>query len=332
MTPARPRILRSEGLQSRAGTACLCALLLGACGEVGPQTTSSTHWLACEADVECENLGLEARCDGGYCVSPGGSRLARTLVMDEQFDASTLDGTAFDYETGTLLRNDEAQAYTDREQNVHLEDGQLVLTALAEPFNAASFTSGSVTTSGKRAFTFGRIEARIQVPLGRGCSSAFWLLPEDPAPAVNSCDAAGSCYLGTWPAWGDVTIANIQSRTPDRVLTSLNYGVWDDTVTGVRHGEVTSFVALRETTDGWHVFALEWGPERMDWIVDDEVLATTDLALPDLYLPQGEHPFHQPFHLKLNLALGGLDHAPVADDYPQELRVDWVRVTQWLPE
>jgi beta-glucanase (GH16 family) len=253
-------------------------------------------------------------------------------VLEEEFDASTLDVTAFDHETGYLLRNDEAQAYTDREQNVRLEAGQLVLTALAETFDSASFTSGSVHTSGARAFTFGRIEARMQVPLGRGCSTAFWLLPEAPAPDINSCDDSGACYLGTWPAWGDVTIANIQSQTPDRVLTSLNYGIWDDTLAGVRHGEVTSPAALSATTDGWHIFALEWGPQRIQWVVDGEIAASTDLSLPDLYLPDGEHPFHQPFHIKLNLALGGFDQAPVAEDYPQELRVDWVRVTQWLPE
>jgi beta-glucanase (GH16 family) len=252
--------------------------------------------------------------------------------MEEDFDVSALELTAFDYETGYLLRNDEAQAYTDRPQNVRIEAGQLVLTALAETFDAASFTSGSVTTSGAHSFAFGRIEARMQVPLGRGCSTAFWLLPEAPGPEVNSCGDTGSCYLGTWPAWGDVTIANVQSRTPDRVLTSLNYGIWDDAVAGVRHGQVTSFAPLEETADGWHVFALEWGPERMEWFVDDELVASTDLALPDLYLPQGENPFQKPFHIKLSLALGGLDQAPVAEDYPQELRVDWVRVTQWLPE
>jgi beta-glucanase (GH16 family) len=310
----------------------MLALLASACGQVGPQTTSSTHWLACSADAECQNLGLQVRCESGYCASEAGSRLARTLVMEEEFDVDALDLTAFDYETGYLLRNNEAQAYTDREQNVHLEAGQLVLTALAEPFDAASFTSGSVSTTGVQSFTFGRIEARMQVPLGRGCSTAFWLLPEAPAPDVNSCGDTGSCYPGTWPAWGDVTIANVQSQTPDRVLTSLNYGIWDDALAGVRHGEVTAAVPLGATTDGWHVFALEWGPERMEWSVDDELVASTDLALPDLYLPQGEHPFHQPFHIKLNLALGGLDQAPVAEDYPQELRVDWVRVTQWLPE
>jgi beta-glucanase (GH16 family) len=253
-------------------------------------------------------------------------------VWEEQFDASTLDPTAFDYETGYLLRNEEAQAYTDREQNVRLEDGQLVLTALAETFDAASFTSGSVSTSGAQSFTFGCIEARMRVPLGRGCSTAFWLLPEAPTPEVNSCDDTGTCYAGTWPAWGDVTIANIQSQTPDRVLTSLNYGIWDDALAGVRHGEITSPAALSATTDGWHVFALEWGPQRIQWVVDGEIVASTELSLPDLYLPGGEHPFHQPFHIKLNLALGGFDQAPVAEDYPQELRVDWVRVTQWLPE
>jgi beta-glucanase (GH16 family) len=341
MRPRRPAPIASTGCPLVSAPwsvallgVCVC-LGLGTClgcGEVAPKTRSSTHWLACDTDSACRNLSLGARCEAGYCVTSGDSRLALSTVLDEGFEADSLSDTAFGYETGYLLRNDEAQAYTDRTENVSLENGELVLTARAESFDAASFTSGSVDTRGRQAFTFGRFEARMRIARGRGCSNVFWLLPESPSPDVYSCDDMDNCYLGTWPAWGDVTIANVQSRDPDTLVTALNYGIWDSELSGVRHAEVIAFSALAAADAGWHVFALEWGPERMEWFVDDELVASANLTLPDLYLPEGEHPFHQPFSLKLNLALGGLDQTPVAADYPAELRIDWVKVTQWLPE
>jgi len=63
--------------------------------------------------------------------------------------------------------------------------------------------------------------------------------------------------------------------------------------------------------------------------VDGKLEATFDTTAANIYEPEGKNPFAQPFHLKLSLAIGGLAEAPVAADYPQQMRVDWVRVTQF---
>ncbi|MBN2196513.1 MAG: glycoside hydrolase family 16 protein [Polyangiaceae bacterium] len=316
----------------------LCIVLAGfassGCGPSGPRSSSSTHWLRCGTDPECANLAVGARCEkDGFCVASGGTRLVQSLVLDEGFSGTTLDPATFGFETGFDLRNAEAQAYTDRAENVRVEGGELVITARAEAYDGADFTSGSVTTLGRQALTFGRFEVRLRMPLGRGCSSAFWMLPEAPGMPVNTCVDPTPCYSGTWPAWGDIVVANHQSQNPGGILTGVSYGTWDDAVAGVRHGVAMGpeyMIAAPDT--GWHVFALDWGPERMEWYVDD-VLANSLLLPPaDLYQPDGQNPFHRPFHLKLSLALGGLDQAPAAGDYPQELRADYVRVWQWLPE
>ena len=224
------------------------------------------------------------------------------------------------------------QAYTDRSENVTVDAGDLVLTAEAEALDGAEFTSGSVNSEGLFSFTFGRVEARLSAPVGRGCSAAFWMLPENPTPAVRSCVDDLPCYDGTWPAWGDITIANLQSQLPDRVLGTASYGIWDDDLGGVTHGVFSGQSANVDDATDYHVYAIEWGPSRIDWFVDDELVRTLDLPPEDLYLPDGEDPFQQPFHVRLNLAIGGLDQAPDAADYPQELRVDWIRVSQWKAE
>jgi beta-glucanase (GH16 family) len=253
-------------------------------------------------------------------------------VNSDEFEAATLDDSLLGYETGAGIRNDEEQAYTDRPENVAIDAGDLVVTARAEQFDGASFTSGSLNSEGRFSFTFGRVEARLSAPSGDGCSAAFWMLPESPAPTVQTCLDDSPCYSGTWPAWGDITIANLQSQLPGEVLGTVSYGVWDDGLDAVTHGVFAGENASVEDPTAYHVYALEWGPSRLDWFVDDELVRTLQLPPDDTYFPDGEDPFQQPFHLRLNLAIGGLDQAPDPADYPQELRVDWVRVWQWRAE
>ncbi|WP_129059470.1 glycoside hydrolase family 16 protein, partial [Chryseobacterium sp. CH1] len=38
------------------------------------------------------------------------------------------------------------------------------------------YTSARLKTQGKQSFTYGRIEARIKIPVGQGLWPAFWLL------------------------------------------------------------------------------------------------------------------------------------------------------------
>lgn len=316
----------------------LCSLVVlaavsGCGGQSSSRSSSSTHWLRCDDDSDCDNLGVSARCGSdGFCATRDGSRLEKQLVFSDEFDGEVLDDTRFRLEVGTAIRNDEAQAYTDRATNVDIVDGNLVLTAVAESFDTAQFTSGSINTQGLFSFTFGRIEARLSAPVGRGCSPAFWMLPEDPMPLVRSCIDGEACYDGTWPAWGDMTIANLQSQLPNEVLGTASYGIWDDTLGGVTHGVFSGQNATVQDPTAFHEYALEWGPARLDWFVDNALVRTMPLPPEDLYQPEGLDPFQQPFHVRLNLAIGGLDQTPDASEYPQELRVDWVRVWQWQPE
>jgi beta-glucanase (GH16 family) len=77
------------------------------------------------------------------------------------------------------------------------------------------------------------------------------------------------------------------------------------------------------------VYRIDWGPERIDWFIDDAVVRSFDVSDPAIYHPEGQNPFHQAFHLKLALSVGGLSEPPLAEDYPQEMRVRWLRVSQY---
>lgn len=303
-----------------------------ACGEPksGPSTSSSSHFLSCTQDTDCDNLPVSATCGAkGVCVN-GTTSIERDVVFEDDFGASLLDTKKFAPELGFGIRNAEAQYYLGGPENLGVAGGNLVLTARAEAHEEAQFTSASVETRGLHSWTYGLFEARILAPTGRGCSPSFWLYPEMPGAAVKLCSSFTACATEILPAWGDIVVMNVQSEQPAQVRLAADYATPSDTlpVPGPAEGGGSTTLE-QEASAQYHEYSAFWGPKRIDWFVDGALQASFDITSPDIHHPEGKNPFTQPFHLKLSLALGGLAEAPVAADYAQEMRVDWVRVTQF---
>lgn len=303
-----------------------------ACSEPqgGPSASSSSHFLSCSQDSDCDNLPIPATCGtDGYCVN-GTTNIERNLVFEEKFDGDTLDARNFAPELGYGIRNDEAQYYLGGPENVSVAGGDLVLTARAEAYEEAQITSASLETRGLHSWTYGLFEARILAPTGRGCSPTFWLYPEAPGAPVKLCSSFTDCEMESMRAWGDIVAMNVRSEQPDQVRQTAGYAKPSSTlpVPGPAEGGGSSTLG-GEASSSYHEYSAFWGPKRIDWFVDGELRASLDITSTDIHHPDGKNPFAQPFHLKLSLAIGGLAEAPVADDYPQEMRVDWVRVTQF---
>jgi len=248
-----------------------CLALLGtvACGDPsGPQTSSSSNWLRCATDAQCDNVGLAATCaPDGYCSSSDtGKRLEQTLVFQDEFDKGQLDSENFRYETGYSVRNGDAETYTSRAQNVSFVDGELVLTARAEQFGSASFTSGSVETAGLKAWKYGRIEVTLLAPDGTGTAPAIWLLPTNPGKDFIVCESATDCTTGSWPAWGDIVLMTVRSEKPNDVLHTASYAKEDATLGTLTRGQGGGTTHLgASVAAGYHDYAVDWGPQRIDW-------------------------------------------------------------------
>src|SRR5690606_15614773 len=135
--------------------ATIAGALVAGC-QAGPSTSSSSHWLRCQTDAECHAWKKDAVCGPErYCEREKGERLTQELVFDANF-SSGLDPELFTFEEGFSVRNSDAEYYTSRSENVRVDKGELILTALAEEYLEAQYTSGSVTTSGLFSFTYGR--------------------------------------------------------------------------------------------------------------------------------------------------------------------------------
>jgi beta-glucanase (GH16 family) len=87
-------------------------------------------------------------------------------------------------------------------------------------------------------------------------------------------------------------------------------------------------IVLDDVADAFHVYAVEWTPERIDVFVDNSLY----FSYMNEHEGWREWPFDKAFHLIMNLAVGGAwgrAGGPIDDTvFPQRMLVDYVRVYQ----
>jgi beta-glucanase (GH16 family) len=256
------------------------------------------------------------------------------MVWSDEFDGAELDaanwtpqigdGRFEEYPFGPLDRwgNGEEQWYLA--ENATVEDGNLVITARQEEVEPDfAYTSARLRTIDKVDIKYGRIEARVKAPSGKGLWSAFWMLPTD-SPYTN------------WAAFGEVDIMEVvNASTADELVAGNSYYgfPWPNFQTA---GEQA---VLSSSPDGdFHVYAIEWEADEIRWYVDDVhyLTVTSDTYYTYYYAgqetgyalgPDGA-PFDVDFHILLNLAVGGGFPGDVAPEtvFPAQMLVDYVRV------
>ncbi len=232
------------------------------------------------------------------------------LIMQDEFDTPGAPSTIFwNYDIGTGQNgwgNSELQYYTDREKNVTVQNGYLIITAHKESFNGSSYTSARLLTKGKFEQGYGRFEARMKLPWGQGVWPAFWMLGAD-------IDSVG------WPTTGEIDIMEVRGQDPSILLGTVHGPGYSG---GQSISKSYTLKNGRFDTD-FHVFGIEWGPSYINYYVDDVLYnQITPADVP------GEWVFNKPFFILINLAIGGNFVGPPNDQtvFPQTMLVDYVRV------
>lgn len=248
-------------------------------------------------------------CQLAACEEPTGSG-TWNLIWEDEFDGARgelPDPGRWVFDIGTDWGNAQLEYDTDRASNVSLDgEGNLAITARRESYRGSNFTSGRIKTQRRFERQGGRFEARIKMSAGQGIWPAFWLLG-------TGIDSVG------WPRCGEIDIMEFRGQEPDIIHGSLHGPGYS------AGGALTTRYQLDSGGfhDDFHIFAVEWHGDRIDWFVDGvhyQRLTPSDVP--------GEWVFNTPFFIILNVAVGGhFVGAPnSATVFPNTMLVDWVRV------
>jgi len=266
---------------------------------------------SCTKDGDQKNSKID---EGGNTVSQW------KLVWADEFDGETIDESHWNklrWRPGWV--NNEKQAYTERDTNLYIRDGNLVIQGLTEPGYygsdytgtdyVADYTSGRINTDDKKSWTYGRFDIRAKLPKGNGSWPAIWMLGEN----ISSV---------SWPNCGEIDIMEHVGFENGSIHGSIHTQDYNHTNNTQKSGSTY----IGTATDSFHVYSLEWFPTYIRYLIDGSPFyfvyndSNGDLA---------KWPFREPQYIILNLAIGGdwggaqgID----ASAFPMKMEVDYVRV------
>lgn len=269
------------------------------------------------------------------------------LVFEDDFIGQGLDTSVwFDSLTnGFHLRpGREQQYYTFDASNYEVANGILKLVAKAEnppldkrvkedwsdyhPIadgiqNRRLFKYSSCNIETKRKFTFGRFEARVKLPKGKGFWPAFWLYGQD--YRYNELDI--------FEFWNEENIWG--NYDPNKLCKVHHMTSHFESPEQQCHEEIEYGI---DFSDDFNDFGVKWDRNRISWYVNDvRTLYYNKLMWGRCEVEENTHYYthitqpEDPMRIILNLAIQGNDSIPwdspdATTPFPSKLRVDWVRV------
>jgi licheninase len=266
------------------------------------------------------SVTLTVKDDGGatnetskpVIVRPTSREISWKQVWGDEFDGQGLpDGSKWTYETGgDGWGNQEQQFYTREDtDNARVENGTLIIEARKESDQGSAYTSARLNS--RESWTYGRVEVRAKVPAGKGTWPAIWMLADN--------DTYGDQY---WPDNGEIDIMEHVGYDEGVIHGTIHTKAFNH-IEGTDKG---SSRTIPTATSEFHTYALEWTPGEIRVSVDGQTYFTFQNR--EQYSWQ-EWPFDQPFHLLLNVAVGGTwGGAEGIDDsaFPERMVLDYVRV------
>ena len=260
------------------------------------------------------------------------------LVWDDEFNyKGHPDPAKWGYEEG-YVRHNELQYYTvNRLENARVDGRNLLLelrketpesflpTSINDEYHR--YTSASLNTRNTASWTYGRFEIMAKMPRGKGTWPAIWFfspirtpnVPGPPQPRdANGREAQPQRGPNSGESsQGEIDLMEAWGSRPNRTAVHIH---------GSKGPNPSVTKAMDDMYNTFHLYAVEWYPDRMDFFLDKDKILTYAKD------PSTGWTFDHPMYLIMNIACGGPDE-PAPDDskLPQFMTVDYVRVYQQVP-
>lgn len=232
------------------------------------------------------------------------------LWWNDEFNGTFLDTKYWNYDTGiNKWGNNEWENYTNSRENVFLRDGKLIIRAIkkGEGQKIGDYTSGRITTSGKKEINRGRVEVRAKLPGGTGIWPAIWMFGRKAEPYYTELDMMEYVGCDKNIIYGTVHTSATLDGSAEKVSVSK---------------------VIPDVETAFHVYGLEWKDGKISFYLDrpSNVYLT---YTPENTTDPAIWPFDKELYLILNVAVGG-DWGGMrgVDDsiFPCEMEVDYVRI------
>jgi beta-glucanase (GH16 family) len=230
------------------------------------------------------------------------------LVWKDDFSKGELDDS-----TWTRCKRGKADwdnAMSDDTRLLKIENGVLHLRGIVNDKHdedPAPYLTAGVTSKGKFAFQYGKVQIRARFKSAQGAWPALWMLGADKR----------------WPACGEIDLMehlNLDRKVYQTVHSEYTHGI-DKTNTPKKGGTA----GIKR--DDWNTYGCEWDASRIAFTVNGTFTHTYP-RVP----AKGEKqwPFDQPFYFILSMQIGGkwVNRSGPTDPahYPAGMEVDWIRV------
>lgn len=206
--------------------------------------------------------------------------------------------------------NAELQYYTaGRKENARVENGLLTIEARKENWQGKSYTSARLITKNKGDWQYGKIEVKAKLPKGRGTWPAIWML--------------GSVPKLRWPDDGEIDIMEHVGFNQGSVHASVHCKKYYHVI----NTQKTDTIEVKDCSENFHVYSVEWNKESVKVAVDGNVYFTFN----NEHTGYDAWPFDNKMFLLLNIAVGGGWGGKMGVDesiWPQKMEIDYVRVYQ----
>ena len=307
------------------GILAACTSDSSSSGPVEEQPACSSSYMDSPAGPESSSSATEPKFSSVTLQSSSSDKVTEPAEVTSSSSSSpylwhdefdTIDTTQWMFEIGASgWGNNEWQYYTARKENAYVQDGILHIRASKEDYEGAKYTSARMITKGKFSFTYGTVEARIALPMGKGIWPAFWQLGE------NIDDVS-------WPNCGEIDI--IESVNEESIVYGTNH--WSSEGSYAQYGNNTNDyygTSLALDISQFHNYKMVWNEKAITMYVDDFKYHEISIELDaNGKSAGGTDAFHKPFFFILNVAVAGnwpgfeVDNA----QFPNEMLVDYIRV------